>query len=454
MQIFDFFKIVYDKVFILQLLSVSFSIVWIFYDWKKEPKNIAVGVAYICGTFLVGTLLNWLLFALSIVWRAVAGIHFQIAWLLTIFLYLGIFDRTYVTSRFIIGATIFITAITTAEFGHELGGYLGSVYRGRSWDWICYLSDLLMVSFAFVVHKYTLKRYSDIPVISVILLMVTTIVSTALIIGKTVIKMSVGMMFEPYYCIELAGIFIISVTSYLMIYYHCKVRKEKTILEVQNKLLEADKQMLIISEQAIEEMRSLRHDMKNQHKVMEIMLAEERYDDLKEYFSSMEKSYTQATFGGFINCGNQLVNSIINMEILKANSYGISLVSKLNVPQNLPFDSSDLCRVLVNLLDNAIEGILRTESRDYLIDLKIGKRMDYLYISVQNEIRDDADRESLLKMNTAKDDAVNHGYGHKIVKRIVEKYNGYVHYMIVENEFVAEVMLEMKPQEAVNEQRA
>ena len=212
--------------------------------------------------------------------------------------------------------------------------------------------------------------------------------------------------------------------------------------------------MLIISEQAIEEMRSLRHDMKNQHKVMEIMLAEERYDDLKEYFSSMEKSYTQATFGGFINCGNQLVNSIINMEILKANSYGISLVSKLNVPQNLPFDSSDLCRVLVNLLDNAIEGILRTESRDYLIDLKIGKRMDYLYISVQNEIRDDADRESLLKMNTAKDDAVNHGYGHKIVKRIVEKYNGYVHYMIVENEFVAEVMLEMKPQEAVNEQRA
>ena len=74
MQIFDFFKIVYDKVFILQLLSVSFSIVWIFYDWKKEPKNIAIGIAYICGTFLVGTLLNWLLFALSLVWRAVAGI--------------------------------------------------------------------------------------------------------------------------------------------------------------------------------------------------------------------------------------------------------------------------------------------------------------------------------------------------------------------------------------------
>ena len=45
-------------------------------------------------------------------------------------------------------------------------------------------------------------------------------------------------------------------------------------------------------------------------------------------------------------------------------------------------------------------------------------------------------------MNTVKDDAVNHGYGHKIVKRIVEKYNGYVNYTVVENEFVAEVMLD------------
>ena len=86
---------------------------------------------------------------------------------------------------------------------------------------------------------------------------------------------------------------------------------------------------------------------------------------------------------------------------------------------------------------------MRTDSKDYLIDVKIGKRADYLYISVQNEIRDDTDRETLLKMNTVKDDAVNHGYGHKIVKKIVDKYNGCVNYTISENEFIAEVMLDL-----------
>ena len=61
---------------------------------------------------------------------------------------------------------------------------------------------------------------------------------------------------------------------------------------------------------------------------------------------------------------------------------------------------------------------------------------------MKNKIRADADRQTLLKMNTVKEDAANHGYGHKIVKRMVDKYNGHVNYSIDGDEFVAEVMLE------------
>lgn len=443
MSFFDFFKIVYDEVFALQLLAISFSIVWVFYDWEKDGKTIAIGIAHIAGTFTVGTLLNWFLFALSSVWRGVAGIHFHIAWLLTILIYLGLFDRTYVTSRLILGATVFITVIATTDLGREVLGVINSSHKGGYFEFVCYFADAFMVGFSLLIRRYSLKPYSDIPLVSVVLIMVNTVASTVLIIVKTVMKMQESLNFDPYYCLVLAGIYIISVTSYIMVYIHCKVRKEKTTLEVQNKLLEADKQMLVISGQAIEEMRALRHDMKNQHKVMELMLSENRYDDLKKYFESVDEKLYQSTINEFIDCGNQFINSVINMEILKASSYGVKLITKINVPPTLPFESSDLCRVLVNLIDNAIEAILRIDNRDYLVDIKIGKRTDYLYICVQNEIREDMDRESLLKMNTVKDDAVNHGYGHKIVKRIVDKYNGYVNYTVVENEFVAEVILDM-----------
>ena len=92
-----------DSVFVCQRLAVSFSLVLVFYDRKKNFKNIAIGALYILGIFAVSTVLNWLLFELSTVWRGVAGIHFQIAWLLTIAVCLLLFDKTYVTSRFIMG---------------------------------------------------------------------------------------------------------------------------------------------------------------------------------------------------------------------------------------------------------------------------------------------------------------------------------------------------------------
>ena len=444
MNFFDFFKIIYDEVFIVQLLAVSFSVVWVFYDWQKTKRSIAIGIGQIVGVFALGTLLNWLFFALSSVWHAVAGIHFHIAWFITIMLYLGIFDRTYVMSRIIMGATLFITVVTTADLGHELAGFMGGIFPGGYFDYICFITSALMVVFSFVIRKYTLKFYSDIPLISVILIMVNTLASIILIITKTEIKMSSGMIgFDGFYCMVLAVIYAISLTGYLMIYFHCNVRKEMTALEVQNKLLEADKQILIVSGQAIEEMRSLRHDLKNLIKVMGLMLEQGKYEELKEYFKSVSGKLNETFLSEVIDCGNQLINSVINMEILKATSYGVKLVSKISVPSQLPFESSDLCRVLVNLIDNAIEGVMRTDSKDYLIDVKIGKRADYLYIRVQNEIRDDTDRETLLKMNTVKDDAVNHGYGHKIVKKIVDKYNGCVNYTISENEFIAEVMLDL-----------
>lgn len=44
MALFDFFKIVYDEVFVLQLIAVSFSVVWVFYDWERQTKILRSGL--------------------------------------------------------------------------------------------------------------------------------------------------------------------------------------------------------------------------------------------------------------------------------------------------------------------------------------------------------------------------------------------------------------------------
>lgn len=445
MRFFDFFTIVYDVVFVVQLLSVSFSLVWVFYPWAKNRKNILIGIAHLVALFAAGTVLNWLLFALSAAWRGIAGLHFAIAWLITVLLYLvyvRAHDRVHITSLLVMGATLFITVITTTDLGREIM-YCFISATGKLYDLFCFVSFALMVAFGFIMRHYSLVDYSDIPRVSVVMIMINTVVSLVLNIVITELKMQSGFGGDAFYCLVYSAVYVVSITGYMMIYFHCKAYKENMTLGVQNKLLEADKQMLTISEQAIEEMRSLRHDMKNQHKVMSLMIEQNKFDEMKEYFASMSDKLDYSCLSEFIDCGNKIINSIVNMEILKATSHGVKLLTKINVPPELPFELSDICRVLVNLLDNAIEGILRTESRDHIIDLKIGKRAEYLYICVQNEIRNDADRAELLKMNTVKNDAANHGFGHKIVKRIVEKYNGYVNYSIEDSDFIAEAMLDM-----------
>ena len=225
-----------------------------------------------------------------------------------------------------------------------------------------------------------------------------------------------------------------------MVWFHCKVRREKTELEVENRLLESDRMTLMVTEKAVEEMRCLRHDIKNQYLIMKMLIEDGKYRELDEYFSSM--NLNELITGGikFIDCGNELLNSIINMEVMKASSKGVDFTVKINVADDINIEKSDLCRVLVNLIDNAIEAVERNNAYGNPVDCKISKNKEYLYICVRNSLGDVADKK-VLELVTSKHDTELHGYGHRIVDKLVNKYQGYIKYSIENGEFVAEAML-------------
>ena len=87
MGIFTFFEFVYGPVFIVQLLAISIALILVFYPLKKDWRLILLMLAHVAGVFVAGTLLNWGLFWLSNLWLWLSGIHFQIAWFITIFVY-------------------------------------------------------------------------------------------------------------------------------------------------------------------------------------------------------------------------------------------------------------------------------------------------------------------------------------------------------------------------------
>ena len=59
---------------------------------------------------------------------------------------------------------------------------------------------------------------------------------------------------------------------------------------------------------------------------------------------------------------------------------------------------------------------------------------------MRNSLGDVADKK-VLELVTSKHDTELHGYGHRIVDKLVNKYQGYIKYSIENGEFVAEAML-------------
>lgn len=210
MKFFEFFIFVYDWIFIIQLLTISLSLVLVFYPIKWKKQSMAIMACHVGGTFVLGTVLNWLLFALSGVWTWLAGVHYPLAWFITILVYLCFFSKIYIPSRIIMGATLFITVITMTTLGREIMkviGVLGVANIGY------YIAFVLIIAFSVLLRKYTLRNYSDIPVISVVLIAVNAVVSVILVLYGMMISMKDFFLANPQYCMILAALYIFSVTG-------------------------------------------------------------------------------------------------------------------------------------------------------------------------------------------------------------------------------------------------
>jgi len=228
-------------------------------------------------------------------------------------------------------------------------------------------------------------------------------------------------------------------------YYYCyqstkgQRENEKLTADVHRVLRESNQmedQKKIIQEN-MEEMRAIRHDLKNQMAYMQIMLAQKDYGRLEQYLSQYNKEIN-ATMQ-YPDCGNPVIRNLLGLEAQKAKNEGISIDARVAM-DTTRIEDTDLTALLMNLLDNAIEACTEDRIRDAVISCVVRQNEQYLFITVSNPVTDASKAARRKKLITAKD-ATIHGRGTRIVNRIAEKYNGAVDYRLEKGTFTASVML-------------
>ena len=204
---------------------------------------------------------------------------------------------------------------------------------------------------------------------------------------------------------------------------------------------ESGEELLRQTEKNLDDLRKIRHDVKNWIANMRLLLGSGQYDELREFFGGVEERVNEPLSG--FDCGNKIVNAIVNIELRKARDMSVKLDVKAAVPPELPFSGSDLCSLLTNLIDNALEGAARGGRTDEPV--KVGMRLaadGYLYITVTNPVSGAESKRELLSARTTKKDPLLHGYGTRIADEIVRRYNGAINRGVEDGRYTADVMLD------------
>ncbi len=182
-------------------------------------------------------------------------------------------------------------------------------------------------------------------------------------------------------------------------------------------------------------MRGWRHDYHNHIQTLLALVGKE--EELRAYLLHLNDDLT--TIDTVIKTGNVMVDAILNSKLSLIRSKKINVNAKAAVPQDLKISEIDLCIIIGNLLDNAMEACERQNPEDAWIRVFVGILKGQLYISVSNSMGGEIKKSgktylSIKRLNS-------HGFGLMRVDRIVDKYGGYVNRQNEEGVFATEVLL-------------
>ena len=185
--------------------------------------------------------------------------------------------------------------------------------------------------------------------------------------------------------------------------------------------------------------RALKHDMKNHILALQILVQRKEVEETNKYLDSMKNFMTNPE--EYVKTGNDVVDSLLNYKIQKANEVLNVVETKISIPEQLRLRSFDLNVLLGNLLDNAIDASMQTEDKKLKITIKLDKGI--LFLNICNSCQMIADEKKNF-WETTKEDKANHGIGLKNVRRIVEKYHGDITFFYENNIIQTDVMMYVK----------
>ena len=227
---------------------------------------------------------------------------------------------------------------------------------------------------------------------------------------------------------------------YLMIHQVQSLMQSKYNLTLMQERMASEKSRIDDATVVWNNIRKVKHDLKNHFTVIQGKLNEEDIQFCKGYLSELYQ--TVETMGDIIQSGNSVIDYLINSKL--SGLEGIQVLVSGYVGNYNDIEDVDLASILGNILDNAIEAqkYVKEEKR---IELYFLQKNVNRIILCKNTIASSVLKNN-VQLRSTKSSSELHGLGYQIVESKVNKYNGIIDYFEDEDMFGVQIMLpESKP---------
>lgn len=174
-----------------------------------------------------------------------------------------------------------------------------------------------------------------------------------------------------------------------------------------------------------DKLRMDRHDYLNQLQVVYGLMELEEYEEMNSYLRKVYKELLKT--GKAVKTSKLAINALLAAKSAEAENGGIEFLIEVKSDlKELHIEDWELCKVLSNLMDNAIKVLEDSDVQEKKIRVNITESPQQYIFSVENngpeiplEIRDSIFKKGFT---TKKEDG--HGMGLAIVSEIVSKAKG------------------------------
>lgn len=209
------------------------------------------------------------------------------------------------------------------------------------------------------------------------------------------------------------------ISAFWMMHSLVRQRTQAQTLELKNQLIWGSYQAI---ERKMQESAGLRHEMRHQIAALDALYRQKEYDQLGKLLSEWKREEAVLAQTKFTE--NFTVNAILQDAASRAAQAGASFEAQAYLPEKLSIPESDLCTLLMNMLDNALEasaGVEKPEER--FVRFKAEVRNGFLAVKCENRYAGNLEKDEQGQLQTNKPQPDTHGFGLRQMSAIAEKYH-------------------------------